>query len=102
MAYQESLKTSRFLLWRLLGVSHLCLHTESRHQRLEPGHLRSHHGRAMREDERCPLSATKVRESVAELDPVRCLGWSVCVTKCEAEAIRLLPAPASDSELPRE
>ena len=57
MAYQESLKTSRFLLCRLLGVSHLCLHTGSRHQRLEPGHLRSHHGPSMCEDERCPVSA---------------------------------------------
>ena len=43
------------------------------------------------EDERCPVSAIKVRESVAEVDRDRCIGCGLCVTKCDAEAVHLVP-----------
>jgi len=43
------------------------------------------------EDERCPVSAIKVRESVAEVDRERCIGCGLCVTKCDAEAVHLVP-----------
>ncbi len=43
------------------------------------------------EDERCPVSAIKVRESAAVVDPERCIGCGLCVTTCDVEAVRMVP-----------
>ena len=43
------------------------------------------------EDERCPVSAIKVRESVAVVDPERCIGCGLCVTICDVEAVHMVP-----------
>ena len=43
------------------------------------------------EDERCPVSAIEVRDSVAVVDQERCIGCGLCVTKCDAEAVHLVP-----------
>jgi heterodisulfide reductase subunit A-like polyferredoxin len=43
------------------------------------------------EDERCPVSAIKVKDSVAVVDPYRCIGCGLCVTACDVEAVHLVP-----------
>lgn len=43
------------------------------------------------EDERCPVAAIVVRESVAQVDEARCIGCGLCVTGCDVEAVRLVP-----------
>ena len=43
------------------------------------------------EEDRCPMGAVKVVEDMATVDPNRCIGCGLCVTTCEAEAIRMVP-----------
>ena len=37
------------------------------------------------------MSAIKVRESVAVVDPERCIGCGLCVTTCDVEAVHMVP-----------
>ena len=39
------------------------------------------------EEERCPMAAVKVGESVAQVDVERCIGCGLCATACSEEAI---------------
>jgi electron transport complex protein RnfB len=51
------------------------------------------------------MGAVKVIEGMATVDPNRCIGCGLCVTTCEAEAIRMVPReqapepPATISEM---
>jgi Fe-S-cluster-containing hydrogenase component 2 len=51
------------------------------------------------------MSAIEVRESVAEVDPERCIGCGLCVTTCTTESLSLVPRehapepPASVTEM---
>ena len=36
------------------------------------------------------MAATKVRESVAEVDRERCIACGLCVTRCDVEAVHLV------------
>jgi len=56
------------------------------------------------EDERCPVEAIKVEDSVARVDHDRCIGCGLCATACPSEAITLVavekaPIPATVTEM---
>ena len=63
---------------------------EPKHHRLKPFNLRRRHGRAMFEDGLWRVAATKIRDSVAEVDRERCIARGLSVTRGNVEAVHLV------------